>query len=53
MRTRTLLARLCCLLAMGASLTVLAADDSSSNENKARIRRRASPSINPCRCPRA
>lgn len=53
MRTRTLLARLCCLLAMGASLAALAADDSSSNENKARIRRRASPSINPCHCPKA
>ncbi|WP_325434761.1 VIT domain-containing protein [Pseudomonas nitroreducens] len=36
MRTRPLLARLCCLLlAMGASLTALADDDSSSNENNA------------------
>ncbi|WP_315808485.1 VIT domain-containing protein [Pseudomonas sp. C9-3] len=36
MRTRTLLAQLCCLLlAMGASLTAFSDDDSSSNENNA------------------
>lgn len=36
MRTRTLLAQLCCLLlAMGASLTVFSDDDSSSNLNNA------------------